>query len=248
MQHKFFSSKLAFLFHKRAFSSTFNNPRDLNSPYQILGVSPSASLAEIKKAYHNLSKIYHPDKNRSKDAIEKFKAINNAYNTLKEYHGEHASYRQRTSGFTKRQHQQTDQKNDKKTSEESYFHKTEEERLYEEVFGKSYISDPMFFYNKENNELRREYEKKLKNLRENQKEWEDKKTEEHFKGSHHYYRDHSENYTQEKTNPDDLLIWISFGAISLSILFLLYWTVFIGFDFSRVFLMVFERKKDLHLI
>ena len=33
------------------------------NPYQILGISPSASDDEVKKAYRMLSKKYHPDAN-----------------------------------------------------------------------------------------------------------------------------------------------------------------------------------------
>lgn len=57
--------------------------------YKILGVSRSASQDEIKKAYRTLSKEWHPDKYRSsgseqkrKDAEEKYKEINRAYECL----------------------------------------------------------------------------------------------------------------------------------------------------------------------
>ena len=49
----------------------------------ILGVEENASLDEIRKAYFKLSNLYHPDKNKSTDAEEKFKEINNAYEALK---------------------------------------------------------------------------------------------------------------------------------------------------------------------
>lgn len=52
------------------------------SLYETLGVSESASAAEIKKAYRTLAKKYHPDMNKSPEAEEKFKEINAAYEVL----------------------------------------------------------------------------------------------------------------------------------------------------------------------
>ncbi|KAK6779753.1 hypothetical protein RDI58_021937 [Solanum bulbocastanum] len=51
-------------------------------PYKVLGVDKSASQREIQKAFHKLSLQYHPDKNKSKGAQEKFAEINNAYEIL----------------------------------------------------------------------------------------------------------------------------------------------------------------------
>ena len=48
--------------------------------YDILGVNKNASQDEIKKAYRNLSKKYHPDRTGGDDS--KFKEINEAYDTL----------------------------------------------------------------------------------------------------------------------------------------------------------------------
>eukprot|EP01038_Epipyxis_sp_PR26KG_P006667 gene6667-9149_t len=50
--------------------------------YKILSVSRSASQADIKRAYRKLSLKYHPDKNSSPDASEKFAEISVAYDVL----------------------------------------------------------------------------------------------------------------------------------------------------------------------
>lgn len=50
--------------------------------YKVLGVSKSSSAAEIKKAYRKLSLKYHPDKNSSPDASQKFAEIAAAYDVL----------------------------------------------------------------------------------------------------------------------------------------------------------------------
>ena len=50
--------------------------------YTILEIKPNASEVEIKKAYFKLAKLYHPDKNKSPDATDKFQKIQTAYEIL----------------------------------------------------------------------------------------------------------------------------------------------------------------------
>ena len=50
--------------------------------YEILGVSRDADQAAIKSAYRKLARKYHPDVNKTKEAEEKFKDINEAYEVL----------------------------------------------------------------------------------------------------------------------------------------------------------------------
>ena len=58
---------------------------DYKDYYQILGVDRKAGDADIKKAYRNLAKKYHPDKNPGdKTSEQKFKEINEAYEVLKD--------------------------------------------------------------------------------------------------------------------------------------------------------------------
>lgn len=58
----------------------------MTDPYQILGISPSASDDEVKKAYRELSRKYHPDSyvnNPLADlAEEKFKEVQEAYSQI----------------------------------------------------------------------------------------------------------------------------------------------------------------------
>ena len=58
----------------------------MSDPYKILGVDRSASDEEIKKAYHDRARKYHPDKYRDSDlaelAEEKMKEINDAYDRI----------------------------------------------------------------------------------------------------------------------------------------------------------------------
>ena len=52
--------------------------------YKILGVERAANEEQIKKAYRKLARKYHPDVSKEKDAEEKFKAVAEAYEVLKD--------------------------------------------------------------------------------------------------------------------------------------------------------------------
>lgn len=50
--------------------------------YKLLGLSTNATLREIKKAYRKKALLYHPDRNQSPDAEDKFIALTEAYEIL----------------------------------------------------------------------------------------------------------------------------------------------------------------------
>lgn len=50
--------------------------------YDILGVKRSSTQAEIKSAYRKLARKFHPDVNKTKEAEQKFKDLNEAYEVL----------------------------------------------------------------------------------------------------------------------------------------------------------------------
>ncbi|KAI8896424.1 hypothetical protein BC833DRAFT_528280 [Globomyces pollinis-pini] len=51
-------------------------------PYSVLGVDKNATSSQIKKAYYQLAKEYHPDTNKDPSAKEKFLEIQNSYEIL----------------------------------------------------------------------------------------------------------------------------------------------------------------------
>lgn len=67
--------------------------KDTTSAYRVLEVEPTSSDEEIKKAYRRLAVMHHPDKvhhlgeDFQKDAQEKFKQINEAYEQIKKERG-----------------------------------------------------------------------------------------------------------------------------------------------------------------
>ena len=76
----------------------------MRDPYSVLGVSQSASDDEVKKAYRELARKYHPDNYQNNPladlAEEKMKEINEAYDTItKQRSGHGGGYHQQPGGY-----------------------------------------------------------------------------------------------------------------------------------------------------
>lgn len=56
----------------------------VNNPYRELRLPPWSTMSQIKKRYNELVKIYHPDKTKSRNSSEKFRAIQEAYERIKD--------------------------------------------------------------------------------------------------------------------------------------------------------------------
>ncbi len=67
--------------------------------YEVLGVPPGADADVIKSAYRRLARKYHPDVSKEKDAEEKFKAVNEAYEVLKDANKRAAYDQLRAHGY-----------------------------------------------------------------------------------------------------------------------------------------------------
>lgn len=65
----------------RTFSRTCQLSKSQNL-YDDLKIPKTATQAEIKSAYYNLSMLYHPDKNKGDEAAHRFRRINQAYEVL----------------------------------------------------------------------------------------------------------------------------------------------------------------------
>lgn len=67
--------------------------RDVNADYHVLGIEPTATDEEVKKAYRQMAVRYHPDKvghmgeEYQKGAKEKFQKVQEAYESIKKSRG-----------------------------------------------------------------------------------------------------------------------------------------------------------------
>ena len=67
--------------------------------YKILGVEPGAGEAEIKASYRRLARKFHPDVSKEAGAEEQFKAVNEAYEVLRDTKKRAAYDQLRTRGY-----------------------------------------------------------------------------------------------------------------------------------------------------
>ena len=77
----------------------------MKDPYSVLGINQNASDEEVKKAYRELARKYHPDNYQNNPladlAEEKMKEVNEAYDTITKMRSGGSSYqRQPSSGYS----------------------------------------------------------------------------------------------------------------------------------------------------
>lgn len=81
----------------------------MTDPYIVLGVKPDASDEEIKRAYRELARKYHPDNYQNNPladlAEEKMKEINEAYEAIQKQRSGGGGYQQQSSGGYRQQQQ-----------------------------------------------------------------------------------------------------------------------------------------------
>ncbi|MCW3788790.1 J domain-containing protein [Plebeiibacterium sediminum] len=75
----------------------------MHNYYHILGVTPNATLDQIKKAYRKKAMVLHPDINKADDAHEQFILLNEAYEYLLKTQGTHTNHYKRAQQQAQRQ-------------------------------------------------------------------------------------------------------------------------------------------------
>ncbi|KAM3131029.1 hypothetical protein pb186bvf_016841 [Paramecium bursaria] len=109
-------------------------------PYFVLGINPGCTEEELKQAFLNLSKKYHPDVSSSPDAEEKMKQVVQAYAQLKDK--------------IKTQYWKYQEKED--------YSKMSKEEIFKDIFGFYYFEHEKEYYKPENAAKRQFFEKIMK--------------------------------------------------------------------------------------
>ncbi|HVO42860.1 MAG TPA: J domain-containing protein, partial [Aggregatilineales bacterium] len=63
-------------------------PGTIAAEYAVLGITPGAGVDEVRRAYRDLARQFHPDLNNSTDATTRMQAINAAYARVMAQFGE----------------------------------------------------------------------------------------------------------------------------------------------------------------
>lgn len=106
--------------------------------YKVLNISENATLEEIKKAFRELAKEYHPDKNKSSDASVKFREVFEAYEILKDKITKDIFDERRRKFYNKKS---TESYNEKYTKSETYEYVKKEANKRAEYFSKMTFDD-----------------------------------------------------------------------------------------------------------
>jgi curved DNA-binding protein CbpA len=106
--------------------------------YKVLNISENATLEEIKKAFRELAKEYHPDKNKSSDASVKFREVFEAYEILKNKITKDIFDERRRKFYNKKS---AEFNNDKYTKSETYEYVKKEANKRAEYFSKMTFDD-----------------------------------------------------------------------------------------------------------
>ena len=179
---------------RQSFKSTFfNNPwiysfGQMNKleAYKILGLkNDPTNYEELKTAYLRLSKKYHPDINQDPSSVNTFKDINEAYTTLKNmirsfedggqsFSLQKSKYNKYDGKISKEEFdifkKYTDEKMKKQAMDKTSFDEIEkewhksEEKIFYEIFGKTYQEAPEVFWDEKNQNLREIYEDEVEKL------------------------------------------------------------------------------------
>jgi curved DNA-binding protein CbpA len=106
--------------------------------YKVLNISENATLEEIKKAFRELAKEYHPDKNKSSDASVKFREVFEAYEILKDKITKEIFDERRRKFYNK---QSAEFNNEKYTKSDAYENVKTEANKRAEYFSKMTFDD-----------------------------------------------------------------------------------------------------------
>ncbi|XP_044015174.1 chaperone protein DnaJ-like [Aphidius gifuensis] len=103
-------------------SNSLGAPR--KSYYKILGVTKNASSKDIKAAYYQLAKKYHPDINKNNpDAEKKFKELSEAYEVLSDDYRrtQYDNSRRKSNKYTKSEYDNSNRTSDNYTTSENHY-------------------------------------------------------------------------------------------------------------------------------